>query len=114
MASNSRILQNIVVRKGDKRGRFFVTASDRRLAALNLLAEAGQIGNDYPIECKERSGVDATENTSSEAMHPVEEYEAFRVLADGGKPVEDIAAALARPKPRRASVWRSLASRLSC
>ncbi|OWK23121.1 hypothetical protein AJ87_41250 [Rhizobium yanglingense] len=25
-------------------------------------------------------------------MHPVEEYEAFRVLADGGKPVEDIAA----------------------
>ncbi|QKK28012.1 ParB/RepB/Spo0J family partition protein [Rhizobium hidalgonense] len=96
-ADGYRILQNIVVRKGDKRGRFFVTAGGRRLAALNLLAEAGEIAKDYPVECKERSGADATEisrieNTSREAMHPVDEYEAFRVLADGGKPVEDIAA----------------------
>lgn len=96
-ADGYRILQNIVVRKGEKRGRFFVTAGGRRLAALNLLAEAGEIAKDYPIECKERSGSDATEislieNTSREAMHPVDEYEAFRVLADGGKPVEDIAA----------------------
>ncbi|MBY3370042.1 ParB/RepB/Spo0J family partition protein [Rhizobium laguerreae] len=96
-ADGYRILQNIVVRKGDKRGRLFVTAGGRRLAALNLLAEAGEIAKDYPVECKERSGADATEislieNTSREAMHPVDEYEAFRVLADGGKPVEDIAA----------------------
>jgi len=96
-ADGYRILQNIVVRKGDKRGRFFVTAGGRRLAALNLLAEAGEIAKDYPIECKERSGADATEislieNTSREAMHPVDEYEAFRVMADGGKRVEDIAA----------------------
>ena len=96
-ADGYRILQNIVVRKGDKRGRFFVTAGGRRLAALNLLAEVGEIAKDYPIECKERSGSDATEislieNTSREAMHPVDEYEAFRVLADGGKAVEDIAA----------------------
>ncbi|NTF44030.1 ParB/RepB/Spo0J family partition protein [Rhizobium rhizogenes] len=96
-ADGYRILQNIVVRKGDKRGRFFVTAGGRRLAALNLLAEAGEIAKDYPVECKERSGADATEislieNTSREAMHPVDEYEAFRVMADGGKSVEDIAA----------------------
>ena len=96
-ADGYRILQNIVVRKGDKRGRFFVTAGGRRLAALTLLADAGEIAKDYPVECKERSGADATEislieNTSREAMHPVDEYEAFRVLADGGKPVEDIAA----------------------
>ncbi|MFB9952549.1 ParB/Srx family N-terminal domain-containing protein [Rhizobium puerariae] len=75
-ADGYRILQNIVVRKGDKRGRFFVTAGGRRLAALNLLAEAGEIAKDYPVECKERSGADATEislieNTSREAMHPV-------------------------------------------
>jgi ParB family chromosome partitioning protein len=96
-ADGYRLLQNIVVRKGDQRGRFFVTAGGRRLAALTQLAEAGEIAKDYPVECKERTGSDATEislieNTSREAMHPVDEYEAFRVLADGGKPVEDIAA----------------------
>ncbi len=92
-----RILQNLVVRKGDKRGRFFVTAGGRRHAALDLLAELGEIAKDFAVECKERSAAEATEislieNTQREAMHPVDEYEAFRVMADAGKSVEDIAA----------------------
>ncbi|OED00966.1 ParB/Srx family N-terminal domain-containing protein [Rhizobium sp. YK2] len=41
-ADGYRILQNIVVRKADKRGRFFVIAGERRRLALNLLAEAGE------------------------------------------------------------------------
>lgn len=92
-----RILQNLVIRKGDKRGRFYVIAGGRRIAALNLLAETGEISKDFPVECKERSAEEATEislieNLQREAMHPVDEYEAFRVMADAGKSVEDIAA----------------------
>ena len=92
-----RILQNLVVRKGDKRGRFFVTAGGRRHAALDLLAELGEIAKDFAVECKERSAAEATEislieNMQREAMHPVDEYDAFRVMADAGKSVEDIAA----------------------
>lgn len=96
-ADGYRILQNLIIRKGDKRGRYHVIAGGRRLAALNLLAEAGEISKDYPVECKERSADDATEislieNLQREAMHPVDEYEAFRVMAEAGKSVEDIAA----------------------
>lgn len=96
-ADGYRLLQNIIVRKGEKRGRFFVTAGGRRLAALTQLAEAGEIAKDYPVECKERGGEDATEislieNTSREPMPPIAEYEAFRTMADEGRSVEQIAA----------------------
>ncbi|WP_323131138.1 ParB/RepB/Spo0J family partition protein [Sinorhizobium medicae] len=120
-----RILQNLIVRKGDKRGRFYVIAGGRRLDALNLLAEAGEIAKDFAVECKERNAADATEislieNMQREAMHPVDEYEAFRVMADAGKSVEDIAArfgttevmvrkrlALARVAPALLALFRS-------
>ncbi|MGQ3281155.1 MAG: ParB/RepB/Spo0J family partition protein, partial [Shinella sp.] len=96
-ADGYRILQNLIVRKSDKRGRFYVIAGGRRLAALDLLADLGEIAKDFAVECKERSAEDATEislieNTQREAMHPVDEYEAYRVLAEAGKSVEDIAA----------------------
>jgi DNA-binding NarL/FixJ family response regulator len=38
-ADGYRLLQNLVVRKGDKKGRHFVTAGGRRRAALNLQRE---------------------------------------------------------------------------
>ncbi|RWD51647.1 MAG: ParB/RepB/Spo0J family partition protein [Mesorhizobium sp.] len=96
-ADGYRLLQNLVVRKGDKKGRYFVVAGGRRLAALNLLAEAGEIAKDYPIECKEREGEIATEislaeNVMREEMHPVDQYEAFDALAKQGKDIADIAA----------------------
>ncbi|WP_234834393.1 ParB N-terminal domain-containing protein [Sinorhizobium meliloti] len=59
-----RLLQNLVVRKGDNKGRYFVVAGGRRLAALRLLAEAGEIAKDYPVECKERERETATESAS--------------------------------------------------
>lgn len=65
-ADGYRLLQNLVVRKGDKKGRYFVVAGGRRLAALNLLAEAGEIAKDYPVECKEREGEIATEISLAE------------------------------------------------
>ncbi|MDX0284254.1 chromosome partitioning protein ParB [Sinorhizobium meliloti] len=98
-ADGYRLLQNLVVRKGDKKGRYFVVAGGRRLAALNLLAEAGEIAKDYPVECKEREGEIATEislaeNVMREEMHPVDQYEAFDALAKQGKDIADIAARL--------------------
>nr|WP_244562556.1 ParB/Srx family N-terminal domain-containing protein [Ensifer aridi] len=90
-------MQNLVVRKGDKKGRYFVVAGARRLAALKLLAEAGEIAKDYAVECKERGGESATEislaeNVMREEMHPVDQYEAFDALAKQGKDIADIAA----------------------
>ena len=95
-ADGYRLLQNIVVRKGDKKGRYFVTAGGRRRAALLLLAEAGEIAKDFPVECKEREAEDATAISLTEnlheAMHPADQFEAFKAMADQGKPVADIAA----------------------
>jgi ParB family chromosome partitioning protein len=96
-ADDYRLLQNLVVRKGDKKGRYFVVAGGRRFAALKLLAEAGEIAKDYPVECKEREGEIATEislaeNIMREEMHPLDQYEAFDVLAKQGKDITDIAA----------------------
>ncbi|RVE87039.1 ParB/RepB/Spo0J family partition protein [Sinorhizobium meliloti] len=96
-ADGYRLLQNLVIRKGDKKGRYFVVAGGRRLAALNLLAKAGEIAKDYPVECKEREGETATEislaeNVMREDMHPVDQYEAFDALAKQGKDIADIAA----------------------
>jgi ParB family chromosome partitioning protein len=96
-ADGYRLLRNLVVRKGDKKGRYFVVAGGRRLAALRLLAEAGEIAKDYPVECKEREGETATEislaeNVMREDMHPVDQYEAFDALAKQGKDIADIAA----------------------
>jgi ParB family chromosome partitioning protein len=90
------IIQNIVVRKALK-GRFFVTAGGRRHAALKLLAERDQIAKDHPINALVKDVDDATEislteNVMREDMHPVDQYEAFKVMVDAGKSVADVAA----------------------
>lgn len=96
-ADGYRLLQNLVVRKAKKKGRYFVTAGGRRRAALNLLAETGEIAKDFAVECKERCGEDATEislseNVMREDMSVVAQYEAFKTLADQGREIADIAA----------------------
>jgi ParB family chromosome partitioning protein len=91
------VLQNLVVRAGDKRGRYFVTAGERRRRALLLLVEQGKIAKNHPVECKFLEGSNATEislseNVFREDMHPVDQYEAFSVMAAEGTSVPDIAA----------------------
>jgi ParB family chromosome partitioning protein len=91
------LLQSLVVRK-PKRGKPAVVAGRRRLLALRMLAEAGTIDAEYPAPCQIIGGdVDAAEislveNTLREPMHPADEFEAFRDLADGGLHIADIAA----------------------
>ncbi len=91
------VLQNLVVRAGDKRGRYFVTAGERRRRALLLLVEQCKITKNHPVECKLRDGSQATEislseNVFREDMHPVDQFEAFSVMAGEGKAIADIAA----------------------
>lgn len=91
------VLQNLVVRTAEKKGRYFVTAGERRRRALMLLLEQGDIQKSHEVECKVRDGEDATEislteNVMREDMHPVDAYEAFSALAEQGKAIPDIAA----------------------
>jgi len=81
-------LQNLQVRPGDG-GTFEVVAGGRRLAALNKLA-AKAIAKDAEIECEVRDGDDAVaislaENFGQLPMHPADQYDAFKALADEGK-----------------------------
>jgi ParB family chromosome partitioning protein len=91
------LLQNLQVREaeGDK---FEVVAGRRRLLALKLLAKQKAIAKTEDIACNVLAeGEDATEISLAEnvmrlPMHPADQYEAFKALADNGKGPEDIAA----------------------
>lgn len=91
------LLQSLVVRK-DKRGKYAVIAGRRRLLALKTLAENGDLPVTAPIACNiledeaEATEIGLAENVMREAMHPADEFEAFRALSDGGMPLADIAA----------------------
>ena len=97
------VLQDLIVRpetgEGDKRtGDSEVIAGGRRLKALQLLAKQGKIAPDELVPCRERKDAIArdlslTENFEREAMHPADEFEAFRDLhVVDGQSVEEIAA----------------------
>lgn len=96
------LLQPLVVRE-EKRGRFAVIAGGRRLAALQLLAKDGRIKADHLVPYSLLpSAVDATEaslaeNALREAMHPADQFEAFRALIDAGSSVADVAARFGVP-----------------
>ena len=90
------LLQNLQVRPV-KDGGFEVVAGGRRLAALKLLAKQKKIAPDYPVPCHALDEQDATEislaeNVMREAMHPADQFEAFKKLAEDGQGHEDIAA----------------------
>jgi ParB family chromosome partitioning protein len=90
------LLQNLQVRPA-KGGHYEVVAGGRRLAALKLLAKQKQIAADYPVPCRALDGEDATEISLAEnemrlPMHPADQFDAFKKLADDGKGAEEIAA----------------------
>jgi ParB family chromosome partitioning protein len=90
------LLQNLQVRPATG-GTYEVVAGGRRLAALKLLAKEKQIAADYPVPCHALDGEDATEISLAEnemrlPMHPADQFEAFKKLADAGRGPEEIAA----------------------
>ena len=90
------LLQNLSVRPGAG-GQYEVVAGGRRLAALRLLAKQKKIAADYPVPCHACEGEDAAEISLAEnemrlPMHPADQFEAFKKLADQGKGPEEIAA----------------------
>ena len=76
-------------------GNMEVVAGGRRLAALQLLSLRGRISADELIECKQidawqAAEVSLAENSARSAMHPADQFEAFKRLCDEGKSVDEI------------------------
>lgn len=96
-ARNFRLIQNLAVRPGEKRGRFYVTAGGLRRAAFLYLAEQGEVAKTHPVECGLWDGADATEislaeNVIRRGMNPADELVAFLALHEEGKTAAEIAA----------------------
>src|SRR5665213_2006409 len=91
------LLQNLAVRESDC-GKFEVVAGRRRLAALKLLAKQKAIAKTEDIACnvladgEDASEISLAENVMRLPMHPADQFEAFKDLADKGKGPEEIAA----------------------
>lgn len=79
-------------------GKFhYVVAGQRRLIALQKLADRKVIDKKHPVRCVVVAKQDAleigiAENAIRADMHPADQYEAWRDLAEGGMSVADIAA----------------------
>lgn len=97
------LLHNLVVteqpvgRGRSRRLQFAVAAGERRRRALLLLQQRGRLPKEHEVLCElvppERAlEISLAENSGREAMHPADEFEAFRALIDEGKGVEDVAA----------------------
>lgn len=91
--------QNLNVRPSADGERFEVVAGGRRLRALKHLAKAGHMAEDAPISClvlqegEDASEISLAENAVRAAMHPDDQFEAFRTLIEkNGASVEDVAA----------------------
>jgi ParB family chromosome partitioning protein len=93
------LLQSLVVRK-TSRGRFAVIAGERRRQALSRLAETGKLEADHPVSCRvieaeaDATEISLTENVMRVAMHPADQFEAFRSLIDSGATIAEVAARL--------------------
>ena len=94
---DSGVLQNLVVVQA-ARGRYEVCAGGRRLAALTLLVQQGDIADNYPVPvlvvpADKALVASLAENCFHVPMHPADEFAAFARLLAQGKSVEDVAAA---------------------
>lgn len=90
------LLQNLVARPVEG-GKFEVIAGGRRLAALKRLARNKEIDKFIEIPCKVVSDGEAVElslveNFGQLLMHPADQFDAFRDLAEKGSGPEEIAA----------------------
>ena len=96
------LLENLIARAmepgTDCVARYGVIAGGRRLAAMQALAAEGALDEDHPVPCRMIGAIVAAEevslaeNSVRAAMHPADQVEAFRGLADAGSTAAAIAA----------------------
>ena len=96
------LLQSLSVRPlvdgdGAETGKYTVTAGGRRLAALKLLVKQKRLAKNAPVPCIVKTdGVEEedslAENTMREALHPLDQFRAFKNLHEQGLSIDDIAA----------------------
>lgn len=117
--------QNLNVKLGEG-GKFEVVAGGRRFRALKLLAKQGAIAKNAEVPCNvlaeedDAGEISLVENTMRVAMHPDDQFEAFRQMVDAGKGVEEVAARfgvtpsvverrlkLARVSPKLRAIFRA-------
>ncbi len=99
------LLQNLNVRPvvdaaGQETGMYEVPAGGRRFRALEILVKAKRLTKTAPVSCNVReagSPISAeedslAENVQREALHPLDQFRAFKALIDRGLGEEEIAA----------------------
>jgi ParB family transcriptional regulator, chromosome partitioning protein len=96
------LLQNLTVieqtnQKGGSSGKYEVIAGGRRHAALQRLAKEKKISKTFAVPCKiveAAMAVEASlaENTIRVAMHPADQFIAFRDLVESGLGIDEVAA----------------------
>jgi ParB family chromosome partitioning protein len=86
-----------VTRSADEHGEviYFVEAGGRRLRALQLLREKGQISKVEPVQCRIISKESAleislAENISQSEMHPADEFQAYSQMVKSGYTVDAV------------------------
>src|ERR1700733_9912652 len=72
-----------------KGGKFHVIAGGRRLAALQAPQKAGDLPKDHTVNCQVTDNqsaeeVSLAENVVRQAMHPADQFDAFKALVDAG------------------------------
>ncbi len=102
------LLQSLSVRPlvdgdGAETGKYGVTAGGRRLAALKLLVKQKRLAKNAPVPCIVKAdGVEEedslAENTMRKALHPLDQFRAFKNLHEQGLSIDDIAARFFVPK----------------
>jgi ParB family chromosome partitioning protein len=96
------LLQSLSVRPllgedGEESGKFAVTAGGRRLAALKLLVKQKRLAKNAPVPCIVKTdGIEEedslAENTMRQALHPLDQFRAFKSLHEQGLTIDEIAA----------------------
>ena len=103
LRSSKGLIQNLVVEPetkedGTPTGYYLVTAGEGRRLAMLLRAKRKQIKKSEPVRCwldtaNDPSEISLDENVTRTNMHPADEFERFRELADGkGWGAEEIGA----------------------